>query len=117
MLFVRGYLLSSYATDGEWSYLKCVQLCTRGGDVTPHVYVRTLTISFHVLACLSYGALHYLQKLNLTLIQIRCVRQERRLFFFYEISLYHNEIRFYYFKLFLRTKVSQNAFSFSQIES
>ena len=30
--------------------LKCVQLGTEGGDVPPHVYVRTCTIFFYVLA-------------------------------------------------------------------
>ena len=60
MLFVRGHPLSTYATEGERSHSKYVQLRTRGGGVTPHVYVRTYTIYFHVLACLSYGALYYL---------------------------------------------------------
>ena len=36
-------------------------MCTGGGGVTPHVYVRTYTISFHVVAAfLSNSVLFYL---------------------------------------------------------
>ena len=31
-------------------HLKCVQLCTVGEGVTPHIYVRIYTVSFHVFA-------------------------------------------------------------------
>ena len=47
----RGNQLSTYATGrGTGGYRKCMQLRTRGGDLTPHVHIRTYTISFHVLA-------------------------------------------------------------------
>ena len=37
------------ATGGGWGDPpEYVQMCTRGGEVMPHVYVRTYTIFFHV---------------------------------------------------------------------
>ena len=52
----RGNQLSTYATSrGTSGHPKWVQLRTRRGDLTPHVYVRTYIISFYVLvAFLSY---------------------------------------------------------------
>ena len=55
----RGHQLSTYATDGGmkvgvgggWGFgghPKCVELCTVGRDVMPHLYVRTCVISFHI---------------------------------------------------------------------
>ena len=50
-----GHQLSAYATGrgiggagGRGGHLKCVKLHIGGESVTPHVYVRTYTISFHV---------------------------------------------------------------------
>ena len=62
-------------------------------------------ISMFVLCCLVFVEIRY-----------GC---QKRLFFPNEISVSvrHAEISFFYFKLFLRTKASQNAFDFSQIES
>ena len=46
---------------GGGGHPKCIQLRTRIAGVTPHVYVRTYTISFLVLAAfLSYSVLFYL---------------------------------------------------------
>ena len=55
----RGNQLSAYATGrGTGGHPKWVQLRTGGGDLTPHVYLLTYTISFHVLvAFLSYSVL------------------------------------------------------------
>ena len=56
---VRGHSLSTYATAWGWgSCSKWVQLRTREvWFVTPHVHIRTYTISFTFLAArLSYGA-------------------------------------------------------------
>ena len=108
---------SMYATGGGWDHLKCVQLCTGRGCVTPHVYVRTYTISFHVSAVfLSYSVLFYFKKFNLTFIQKRCVRQ-KWLFCSKKINFCRHEISTFYLKLFLRTKFSQNAYKLNQIES
>ena len=38
------------AVVGMVGHPKCVELRTGGGGVTPYVYVRTYTISFHVFA-------------------------------------------------------------------
>ena len=98
----RDHQLSTYATvGGMGSHPKCVQLRTGGGGVTPYVYVRTYTVSFHVLAALlSYSVLFYLYKFDLTFIQERRVRQ-KRLFFSNEVSFCRHEISFFHVKLFL----------------
>ena len=66
-------------------------------------------------AFLSYSVLFYLNKFNLTFIKKSCVRQ-KRLFFSNEINFCRHEIRFFYVKLILRTRVSQNAFNYNQRE-
>ena len=62
----RGNQLSTYATCwGTDGYPKCVQLVTGGRDLTSPVYVRTYTISFHVLeAFLSYSVLFICRNLT-----------------------------------------------------
>ena len=53
---------------GGGGHPKYVQLRTEGWGVTLYMYVRTYTISFHVLAAfLSYSVLFYLWKFNLLL--------------------------------------------------
>ena len=62
----RGNPLSTYAT-GRWTdgHPKCVQLRIGGRNLTPHVYVCTYTISFHVLAeFLSYSMLFICRNLR-----------------------------------------------------
>ena len=45
----KVYQLSTYETGGGMDgHPKCMQLRTGGEAVTPHVYVHTYTISFHV---------------------------------------------------------------------
>ena len=78
-----------------------------------HTHLLCLSLFIYLAVFLSCGVLHYLQKFELIFIQVRCVRQ-KRLFFFNEISVCHYEPSFSYFKLFSRTKVSQNAFNFFQ---
>ena len=56
------------------------------------------------------------RNLTLSLIKKKCVHQ-KQLFFSNNVSFCCHEIRFFYIKLFLRSKVSQNAFNFNQIES
>ena len=92
-------------------------MCTAGcwvlgeGSIISYAQISPYSISFHVFAaCLSYGVLYYFLKFNLTSIQIRCVRQ-KRLFFSNEIGVCRHKV------LFLRTKVSQSAFNFSQMKS
>ena len=47
----RGNQLSTYAAGwGMGGHPKAVQLCTGGGDITPHVYVRTYTYA-HFFSC------------------------------------------------------------------
>ena len=62
----RGNQLSTYATGrGTGGHPKWVQLRTGGGGLTPHVYVRTYTISFHVLVgFLSYSVLFICRNLT-----------------------------------------------------
>ena len=85
----------------------------RGRGVSRFMCTYALTSLFMFL---SYGVLFYLQKFNLTFIQKGCVCQ-KWLFFSNEINFCCHELSFFYFKLFFRTKVSQNAFNFNQIES
>ena len=62
----RGNQLSTYATGrGTSGHPKCVQLRTGTGYLTPHVYVRFYTTSFHVLAAfLSYIVLFICRNLT-----------------------------------------------------
>ena len=66
-LVERGHQLRLYAIGNWWrmeegrGHPKWVQLGTGSGGAKPHVYVRTYTLSFHVLAAfLSYSVLFYL---------------------------------------------------------
>ena len=54
---------------------------------------------------------------NLTLASFKKGVCQKWLLFSNEINFYCNEISFFYFKLFFRNKVSQNAFNLNQIES
>ena len=46
----RSHRLSTYATSGGWGIIQNAYSCVQGeGRVRLHVYVRTCTISFHVL--------------------------------------------------------------------
>ena len=91
----------------------CTGACRRRG-VSRLMCTYALKLSLFMF--LSNGVSFYLQKFNLTFIQKGCVCQ-KWLFFSNEINFCCNEISFFYFKLFFRTKVSQNAFNFNQIES
>ena len=60
---------------GGWGVIQNMYRCTQGGrGITPHVYVRTHSLSFFML--LSYGVLFYLEKFNLTFTQKGCVYQK-----------------------------------------
>ena len=110
----RGHQLSMCATGrgrgtgGRMGgHPKWVKLRIGGGSVTPHVYVRTYNISFHVFgSILSYSVLFYLYKFNFIFNQKRCVHQ-KRLFFSKKINFCRTEISLFSLKLFLRSKVSQ----------
>ena len=113
---------------GGWSSKLC-KAAYRGREVTPHACVGTHTYT-HAQACvrrhlhlfmflaafLSYSVLFYLQKFNLIFNRKRCVHQ-KRLFFSNKINFCGHKISFFYLKLFFRSKVSQNAFNFNQIET
>ena len=106
---------------GRGCHRKCVQLRTKKRGVTPYLY---LFLYFRQYVFLSDGVSYYLYKLNLTFIQIRFVRRsfdsfvrQKRLFVSNEIGVCCHEISFFYCRLFLQTKFSQNPFGFSQIES
>ena len=102
--------------EGLEDHPKCVKLRIGGGSVTLHVYLRTYTISLDVfssifvLKCLVL----FVRNLTLSSIKKKCVHQ-KRLFFSNKINFCRHEISFFYLKLFLRSKVSQNAFNFNQI--
>ena len=78
-------------------------------------FMCTYALTPSLFMFLSYGLLFYLREFNLPFIQKGCVCQ-KWLFFSNEINLCSNEISFFYFKLIFRTKISQNAFNFNQIE-
>ena len=86
----------------------------RGRGVSRLMCTCALTLSLFMF--LFYGVLFYLKKFNPSFIQKGCVCQ-KWLFFSNEINFCCHELSFFYFKLFFRTKVSQNAFNFNQIES
>ena len=73
-----SHQLSLLTTSGGMKgHPKCIQPLTGGGGVTPHVFERTYTVSFHFLAgFLSCGILFYLYKFNLTFIQKRFFHQK-----------------------------------------
>ena len=104
---------SMYLTRGMEGVIQNVYRCVQGDKgITSHVYVRTYTISFHIF-CLMVSCFIYR---NLTLPSFK--KGQKWLFFSNEINFCCNEIIFFfYFKLFFRTKISQNAFNFNQIES
>ena len=85
----------------------------RGRGVSHLMCTYALTLSLFIF--LSYGVLFYLQKFNHTFIQKGYVCQ-KQLFFSNEINFCCNDISLFCFKLVFRTKVSQNAFIFNQIE-
>ena len=67
----------------------------QGDEASRLMRTYALTPRFIFLAVfLSYDVLFYLYKFNLTLIQIRCVRQKRS-FFSNEISVCYLEISFF----------------------
>ena len=78
-----------------------------GKGVSHHIGKQALTLIFWQHVCLM---VYYLQKFDLTSIQIQCLLQ-KRLFLSSEIGVCRHEI------LFLQTKVRQRAFNFSRIES
>ena len=93
------------------------EMCTGGYGgrrVSRLMCTYALTLSLFIL--LSYGVLFYVRKFNLIFIQKLCVCQ-KCLFFSNKIKSCCHEIRFFYFKLFFRTRVSQNIFNFNQIDS
>ena len=97
----------------EGRHPKCVQVRTEPEG--QHASCASLALSFFMF--LSYGVLFYQKKFKHTFIKKGCVCQ-KYLFFSNEINFCHHEISFFfYFKLFFRTKFSQNAFNFNQIES
>ena len=104
----RVHQLSTYATVGVVrGHPKWVQLRTGRRGVALYVYVRTYTISFHVLTVfLSYGVLFYLQTFKFTFIQKRCVHH-KRLFLSNRISFCRHEITFFLLKLFLLSKLAK----------
>ena len=91
------------------------KMCTgayRGRGVLRLMCMYALTLSFFMF--LSYSILFYMQNFNLIFIQKGCIYQ-KWLVFSNDINFYYNETSFFYFKLFFRTKVTQNAFNFNQI--
>ena len=80
----------------------------RGRGLLRLMCMYALTLSLFM--SLSYSVLFYLQKLTKKAVFVRNG-------YFTPMRSILDEIRFFYFKLFFRTKVNQNAFHFNQIES
>ena len=94
MFFVECYYFSEYDIQMflfvfwlKGAHPQCVKMRTVAG-ITPHVYVRTYTISFHVLLL---WCLALVVEISLTFIQKECVCQ-KWLFFSNEINFCCNEI-------------------------
>ena len=110
----RGHQLGTYATGGRMGvHRKCIELSSEGGGATPHVYVRTCTLfMFWQFFCLIVS---YFICRNLTLPLFK-----KDLFFWNDCFSPKRSISvvsFFNLKLFLQTKVSENAFKINQIES
>ena len=87
--------------------------CVQGQEVVSLLrctYVLKLSLFMFLIERLSYGVFYYLQKFNLTFIQIKCYCQEQ-LFFSNEFSICCHEASFLYLRLFSRIKIRQNAFN------
>ena len=98
----------------EGGHPKYVKVHT-GGEVYHASCVRTHLHYFFSCFCLMVST--FICR-NLTLSSFRKgVFVRNGYFFSSEINFCCNEIIFFYFKLVFRTKVSQNAFNFNQIES
>ena len=112
----RGHQLSTYATDGgiEESS-KNGYSCVQGEELLRLMCTYALALSlFMFLAAFSCLILYCFICRNLTSpLFKKCVR-EKQLFSSNKINFCRHEISFFYFKLFLQTKVSQNAFNFNQ---
>ena len=71
--YARNWWWMVGAAGGGRAHPKCVHLRTWGGHVTPHLYMRTCTISFNVFGSIFVFLSFFC--LKLTFIQKRCVRQ------------------------------------------
>ena len=109
-----GHPLGMYITRGmEGSHPECVQVRTGGEGYHASCVRKHL---HYLFSCFCLMVSCFICSFNLTFIQKGCDRQ-KWLFFSNKINFCCNEISFFYFKLFFRTKVRQNSFNLNQIES
>ena len=106
----KGHPLRMFVTRGMEGASKMFPDAYSGRRVSRFMCTYTLTLSLFMF--LSYDVLFHLYNFNLIFIQNGCVCQ-KWLCFSNKINFYFHEISFFYFKLFFRTKVSQNGFNFN----
>ena len=109
-----GHPLSMYVTRGiDGGHPNCLQMRKRGKGY----HASCVRIHVHYLfSCFCLMVLCFICR-NLTFLHSKRLCWSKMVIFLNEINFCCNQTKFFYFKLFFRTKVSQNDFNVNQIES